>query len=174
MKKRTDRIIVLALLGLAVVCSAVYFMERSRAIARIRVEVGNLQRQSLSQSPAFITPERLLRMFPGQPGISLFVDGLYQHAQKAGIRNLEVQTLAPKDKGPRAGGRKEEKTKVLQAFPLRIMMDGTYRNIAEYMRLMQNDDRFIRILELELQPGKDLHRAIMTLEIFSIEGQDAS
>ncbi|MBA4371342.1 MAG: hypothetical protein C0402_00600 [Thermodesulfovibrio sp.] len=175
MKKRTDLLIFMLVLGLAAVLSGVYGIQRSRALAQVRVEMETLLRQPAFRPPTFTAPEKLVRMFPQQPDISVFVDGLYQHAHKSGIRNLEVQTLPTKDRGPRVTGRKDEKAKkTMQALPLRIVMEGTYRNIAEYMRLMQNDERFTRVVELEIQPGKDLLRATMTLEIFSIAGQNAS
>jgi Tfp pilus assembly protein PilO len=174
LKKRTDIVIFIIFFGLAAVLSAVYIMERSRAIGKVRMDIESLHRQQSSRPLKVIAPERLVRMFPQQPELSLFVDGLYQHARKSGIRNLEVQTLPSKEKGPRTGGRKEERATLMRSYPLRIMMEGTYRTIAESIRLMQNSERFIRVVELEIQPGKDVHRAFMTLEIFSIAGPDAS
>ena len=176
MKKRTDRIIFIIFLGLAAVISAVYIMERSHALGRIRLDMETLHRQQQSRPLAVAEPERLVRMFPPRPDLSLFVDELYEYGRKSGIMNLEVQSLPSKEKGRQTGDGKEEKTRVMRSYPLRIMMEGTYRTIAEYIRLMQNSERFTRVLELEIQPGKDLdvHRATMTLEIFSIAGSDAS
>lgn len=174
MKKRTDIVVFVIFLGLAAVLSFVYSMERSRAIGRIRMEMESLHLQQQQRPPTVSEPENLGRMFPPRAELPLFVDGLYEYARKSGIRNLEVQTLASKEKIQRTGGRKEEKkTRLLRAYQLRIQMEGTYRNIAEYIRLMQNSERFTRILELEIEPGKDLLKAAMMLEIYSIEGPDA-
>ncbi|MGC2063020.1 MAG: hypothetical protein WA610_08575 [Thermodesulfovibrionales bacterium] len=173
MKKRTDIIIYIVCLVLAVIISAVYYMERARAIRGLRSETEALSRQQPSRQEPVTAPERLGRMFPRQPELPLFIDGLYQYALKSDIINLDVQTLHPREKGARTGGSKEEKASILRSYPLRITMEGTYRNIAEYIRLMQNSERFTRVLELEIQPGNDLHKATMTLEIFSAAGPDA-
>ncbi len=173
MKKRTDIVIFIVCIGLAAVLSAVYAMERTRAIGKIRQDLETLHGQQPSRPPA-AAPESLVRMFPRQPELSLFVDGLYQYAGKSGVRNLEVQTLPLREKIVRTGGRKDQKAAAMRSYPVRIMLEGSYRAIAEYIRLVQNSERFTRVLEFDIQPGKDLHRATMNLEIFSIEAPDAS
>jgi Tfp pilus assembly protein PilO len=173
LKKRTDIVIFIAFIGLAVLLSSVYYVGRSRLRGEIRLELEALRSQQQLRTPVVSEPERLGRMFPLQPELSAFVDGLYRYARKSGIRNIEVQTLAAKDRAPRPAGRKDVPTKLMRSYPLRIMMEGTYRNIAEYIRLLQNSERFTRVRELEIEPGKGALKATMTLEIFSIEGPDA-
>ncbi|MDA8084859.1 MAG: hypothetical protein M0024_14475 [Nitrospiraceae bacterium] len=173
MKKRNEIIIFSVFLCAALVSSLLYVVNREKALRRMKSETEDLYRQPAGQEGAGL-PANLALMFPDKPGIAPFADSLALYAQKAGVRNLEVQTVEQKGTGRPGRGAKAGKGSAMRAHVIKVAMEGSYRSIAEYIRLVQNSERFCRLTELDIRPGRELLKAGMTLEIYSIGGRDAS
>ena len=160
------------LLVLALAGTLIYAKIRGGAVQVMQQELNSLQGTKTQAADAVAAPDSLRKMFPAEAGVASFVEDLYVCAQRAGLKNHEIVTDQAADmdikafrrqKGPGPG-----RTKIVNEYSLRISAEGSYRQIAEYIRQIQNIDRFKKIAELELKPAAGSVSARITLKIFSL------
>jgi len=177
MKKSNKGIIQTVIIILSLVVVLVYLYSRTGQINSMNAEIMKVRAEKLglqAEKPDMGNPEK---MFPGKAGMALFVENLYDAARTAGIKKHEVSTVkmgeAPERRNVKKGGA-GEKEKVLKTYPLKISLEGDYRDTVEYIREVQNIERFKRIVEIGMKPAEKLLKTDITIEIYSTGGQDAA
>lgn len=106
---------------------------------------------------------RLKKLFPIEADVSSFVENMYQCAQASGITRHEVSTVTAGQTGKAAG-----KEAALKIYRVKVSFSGTYRNIAEYIRLVQSIERFKRISSFEMKSENGQIMTTLMLELFSL------
>lgn len=177
MKKSNKGIIqtVIIILSLAVVL--VYLYARAGQINSMNTEIAKVRAEKLSLQAEKPYKGNLEKMFPEKAGIALFVENLYDAARISGIKKHEVSTVKMGDAPARRNVKKGavgENEKVLKTYSLKISLAGNYRDTVEYIREVQNIERYKRIVELGMKPADKLLKTDITIEIYSAGGQDAA
>ncbi|MGD0885756.1 MAG: hypothetical protein ABSA46_12975 [Thermodesulfovibrionales bacterium] len=179
MRKPSRRSLVI---GLAVVLSLaglwLYLHGRSGQMHQMQDQIMKLQSDRVSLQRKRLDPQIFERMIPIKPDVSVFIENLYACAKATGIKNHEVATVTstnergemPRQEMMSSRGREEE----IRRYVVKVSFEGSYRDTAEYVRLVQNIERFKRITELQVKPERNLLRTTITLEILSRERSNAA
>lgn len=107
--------------------------------------------------------------------IPAFIETLYKLAEDNRLKKYDIISKSEKQSG--ANIQKSKVTGRLQGieiYPLKISIEGDYRDIAEYIRELQNIDRLKRIRDISITPEKRHIRAEINIDIFISGGIDAS
>jgi Tfp pilus assembly protein PilO len=178
MRRPSRGILVIGLTVLSFAALCLYLHGRSGEMHHMQDQIVKLQRDRLSLQSKRLDPQIFERMIPINPDVSVFIESLYECAKATGIKNHEVATVAStngreeKSGQERMGSRGREEE--IRRYVVKISFEGSYRETAEYVRLLQNIERFKRITELQVKPEKNLLKATITLEILSRERPDAA
>jgi Tfp pilus assembly protein PilO len=154
-----------------------YLYVRTGQIDSIKAETAKARAENQALSRQNAGPENNEKLFPEKAGTALFVENLYDAARLSGIKKHEVSTVKTSDVPARKNvtkGTSADSGKVLKTYSLKISLEGNYRETAEYIREVQNIERFKRITELGIKPADKLLKTDMTIEIYSLGGQDAA
>jgi Tfp pilus assembly protein PilO len=168
---RQNKLIILAayLLILAVVLP-LYALKRSSADKRLRAEISTTASELVKIKMAALEMDRLRRLFPAEAGTASFIENLYTAAQESKLTSHDASSELT---AARAAGRGTAQPEELSSFRFKITVEGSYRSIAEYMRRVQNFERFKRITDIKLAAGKQGVTGNITMELFSLKGQNA-
>ncbi|MHB8883120.1 MAG: hypothetical protein ACYC69_16625 [Thermodesulfovibrionales bacterium] len=163
------------ILSLAAVSGYLYY--RTGQIRSMNAEAATLKAVKLTmrmEQPDSGDPEKIM---PGKAAVALFVEDLYAAARVSGIVKHQVSTVKTGDAparihAPRAKAGRN--SKVPETHSIKIFLEGNYRETAEYIREVQNIERYKRIVELRMKPVDNALKTDMTMEIYSAGGQDAA
>jgi Tfp pilus assembly protein PilO len=166
---RRNKLIILTiyLMVLAVVLP-LYRLKRSSADKRLQAEISASKNEIIKIKASSM--ERLRRMFPMEAHTALFVEDLYTAALQSKLATHEVSTESSAQRSP---ARKVAQPEDLTTFNFKVTVEGSYRSIAEYIRIVQNIERFKRITDIKLSPGKLGVAGTISLELISLKGQNA-
>lgn len=115
------------------------------------------------------------KLFLTKNQIPTFIETLYKLAEDNRLKNYDILS-----KSDRQSGANVQKSKVtgglqgIEIYPLIISIEGDYRNIAEYVRELQNIDRLKKIRDITITPEKRHIKAEISIDIFISGGIDAS
>lgn len=177
MNKKDKRTIYISVIIVSLVIGLFYLYSRTGQINSINSQILKLRDEKLGMLRAKVVSEKMEKMFPEKAGTALFVENLYDKARISGIKKHEVSTFKTGDVPVRnnvAKGTTGKSGKVLKTYSLKISFEGNYRDTAEYIREVQNIERYIRIVELGMKPVDKLLKTDITMEIYSVGGQDAA
>jgi Tfp pilus assembly protein PilO len=168
---RRNKLIILAtyLLALAIVLP-LYRLKRSSADKRLQAEISASKQEIAKIKASSQEMEKLRRMFPLEAHTALFVEELYTAALQSKLAAHEVSTESSAQRSP---ARKTTQPEDLIIFNFKVTVEGSYRSIAEYIRKIQNIERFKRITDIRLSPGKLGVAGTISLELISLKGQNA-
>ena len=168
--------IVFVMLGFAALLT--YQAKRDSAMGRLSKEMAGLAEERRNLALAQNQLEHLKQYFPKEADIVRFMETLYLCGTEAGLQAHEVATVksvetdSPESAQRRA--RAEKKGSDLGVFRLKISMVGNYRQVAEYVRLVQNIEQFKKITSLVLVPEKGQVKGSLELELYSLRGQNGA
>jgi len=175
MKKNDKGIIQTAVIILAAVLFYLFF--RSWQIQGMNAEIAKLRAEKPTVRPEQSNNRNPEKMFPGKAATALFVENLYDAALASGIRRHEVSTVKMGDISLRNNmtkGKPVRNENVIETYSVKVSLEGNYRDTAEYIREVQNIERYKRIVELRMKPEDKVLRTDVTIEIYSTGGQDAA
>lgn len=175
--KERNKTFMIAALVLSVLVLTVYGYVRAGQIHAVRVHISQLRAEERSMPVHGEERGILGRKLPEKTGTADFVDHLYEAARRAGIGKLEVSTLGTGDTpaGQRSKpGHTPPSGGALKSTSLKISFEGKYRETAEYIREVQNIEQHKRIMEIRMQPAKELVKTDMTIQTVSREGRNAA
>jgi Tfp pilus assembly protein PilO len=147
-----------------------YRLKRSSANKRLQAEISASRNEIAKIKTAAQEMEKLRRMFPLEAHTALFVEDLYTAALQSKLATHEVSTEGSAQRSP---ARKTAQAEDLVSFNFKVTVEGSYRSIAEYIRRVQNIERFKRITDIRLSPGKPGVAGTISLELVSLKGQNA-
>lgn len=170
MTPQNKLIILAAYLLILAVALPLYLLKRSSADKRLRAEISATASELAKIKAASLEMERLRRLFPAEAGTASFIEDLYMAAQQSKLASHDANTEITASRAP---GRGTAQPDELNSFRFKITVEGSYRSIAEYIRRVQNIERFKRITDIKLAPGKQDVAGNITMELFSLKGQNA-
>ncbi|TAN41995.1 MAG: hypothetical protein EPN25_03850 [Nitrospirae bacterium] len=163
------------LLSLAAVAGYLYY--RTGQIRSMNAEAAKLKAVKLTMRTEQPASGNLEKIVPGKAAVALFVEDLYAAARVSGIVKHQVSTVKTADAPARMNvtrGKTGRNEKALETHSIKITLEGNYRETVEYIREVQNIERYKRIVELRMKPVDNVLKTDMTMEIYSAGGQDAA
>jgi Tfp pilus assembly protein PilO len=150
-----------------VVFMLAYRTNRAKKVKLMRADLARVSAEKDRLRTVEAEVARITRMIPTESGVSLFIESLYRAAKEAGLKQHEVSTETNKAGGSaRPGGSNTTEAVIKQN--LKVTVSGGYRNFAEYVRRVQNIERFNRITDFKLSPDTDQLKGTLTLELYSL------
>jgi Tfp pilus assembly protein PilO len=169
---RQNKLIILAIyLILLAVALPLYRLKRNAANKSLQSEISATKNESAKIKKADLEVDKLRRLFSTEAHTASFIEDLYTAAQQSKLMSHEAST---ENTASRPTARASAQPDELSRFRFKITLEGTYRSIAEYIRRVQNIERFKRFTEIKLTPGKQgVVMGDLSLELFSLKGQNA-
>jgi Tfp pilus assembly protein PilO len=154
--------------------------------AYVKAELSSLNKlqssiEELQKSPQ-VTPEadpetvRSLReLFPAEGAVTEYIEKAYWIAKSHAIRNLVFEQKsrelidAGSGKAMKTLPAAAQKQAVISVYPVKISFTSGYRNMAEFVRELQNQPRMVTIENLSAKRDTDHLSVEMVLNIYSAE-----
>lgn len=146
------------------------FTYRSNRSGKIKLLRADLAKISIEQDKARVAEAeavRMTRLIPTDAGLVPFIETLYRTARESGLKQHEVTTEVNKSSGNARPGVSDANTNVVKQR-LIVNASGNYRDFAEYVRRVQNIERFNRILDFRLSPDSGQLKGVLTIELYSL------
>jgi Tfp pilus assembly protein PilO len=121
--------------------------------------------------------KNLKQLFPEASDITEFIENVYNTSKRYSIKNI-VFDLKSSEFIELSSGKilkalpiTGQKPKVMYSYPLTINFNSGYREMAEFVRDIQNQDRLVTIKSLKVKPEKEKeYLAVeMVVNIYSTE-----
>lgn len=170
MTRQNKLIILAAYLLILAVALPLYRLKRNAADKRLQSEISSTKSELAKIKATALEMDHLRRLFPAEAHTETFIEDLYTAAQQSRLTSHEASTESTAARPTTRGNAQSEE---LTSFRFKVAVEGTYRSIAEYIRRVQNIDRFKRISDIKLAPGKPGVAGIISLELYSLKGQNA-
>lgn len=166
MTQRNKLIVLIAYLLVLSVCLVAYRSNRAAKVKRLRADLAKIGADQTKVRANENEVNRLTRLIPADANIPAYIENLYRTAREAGLTQCEVTTEADKGSGAARPGGSE--TSNIAKHRLKLTASGTYRHFAELLRLVQNSERFNRIIDFKLVPEGAPLKGFMTVELYSL------
>lgn len=170
MTRRNKLIILAAYLLILAVVLPLYRFKRSSADKRLQAEISATKSELAKIKAVALEMDKLRRLFPAEAGTASFIEDIYTAAQQSELTSHDASTEITASRSTARGAVQPNE---LSSFRFKINVEGSYRSIAEYIRRVQNIERFKRITDIKLAPGKQGVTGSLSLELFSLKGQNA-
>lgn len=168
---RQNKLIILALYLLVLALALpLYRLKRNSAAKRLQAEISASKSEQAKITATLQELDRLRRLFPAEARPETFIEDLYSAALQSKLTSHDASTETSASSRPatRSAAPAEE----LSSFRFKVTVEGSYRSIAEYLRRVQNIERFKRITDIKLAPGKQGITGSLSLELYSLKGQN--
>jgi Tfp pilus assembly protein PilO len=144
----------------------VYRSNRAKKVKLLRSELASITAEQNKSRAAETEVTRLMSLIPAEANSPAFIESLYRAALESGLKQHEVSTEADKSSGTARPGGSDTTTVVKQRF--KVSAIGSYRSFAEYIRRVQNTERFNRIIDFKLNPDATQLKGTLTIELYSL------
>jgi Tfp pilus assembly protein PilO len=144
-----------------------YRFNRTKSVKLLRSDIAKVTAEQDRARAAETEVTRMSRLIPSTPGTPAFIETLYRAAKESGLSQHEVSTETDKSSGTARPGSSDATTTIVKQR-LKISANGSYRNFAEYVRRIQNIERFNRIIDFKLSPDKERLKGTLTIELYSL------
>ncbi len=175
MMKRFGAGTVLVFLIITLACAFAYIQYREKSIRGMQNKLDSLKLEKAKLASPGPGLELLKKTFSPRLDVPSFAGDLYSCAKNSGVKNHEVSSLPVKGiagAAQKKGG--DRKILKVMTYQLKITFEGDFRSASEYIRQMQNIERFKRIIELEMKPDRDTIKTVITIEIVSFGDENAA
>lgn len=164
--RQSKLIVLVAYLAILTGFMLAYKSNRAAKIRQLRSDLARITAEQNKTRAAEAEVTRLTQMIPSHADIPTFMEGLYRAAHDSGLTQHEASTEAGKNSGTaRPGG---SDTSAIEKQHIKVSANGTYRNFAEYVRRVQNSERFNRITDFKLTPDTAQLKGTLTIELYSL------
>ena len=143
-----------------------YRSNRTTKIKRLKADLARISTEQDKAHAAEAEVARLTRLIPTEASTPAFIEALYRSAKESGLKQHEVSTEADKASGSARPGSSD--TSLIAKQRIRISASGSYRSFAEYVRRLQNSERFNRIIDFKLTPNATQLSGNLTVELYSL------
>jgi Tfp pilus assembly protein PilO len=157
---------------------SLYVKSKISSIKSLRASVEELQknnRAAIEKDTGGI--KNLKELFPEAGNISEFIENVYRISKLRGIKNLTFEQKNREfiDLGSgkilKAMPVSGQKPRVIYSYPVKISFNSNYRNMAEFIREMQNQNRLATIGNLMVKRDIEYLTVEMVVNIYSTEGR---
>lgn len=167
---RQNKLIILAIyLLILALALPLYRLKRNAVAKRLQAEINATKSEQVKIKATSQELDRLRRLFPAEARPETFIEELYSAALQSKLTSHDAST---ENTASRSTTRSTAQPEELSSFRFKVNVEGSYRSIAEYLRRVQNIERFKRITDIKLAPGKQGVTGSLTLELFSLKGQN--
>lgn len=166
MTRKNKLIVLVAYLVLLAVFMLAYRSNRARKVKLLRADLAKISTEQNKNRAAEAEIAKISRFIPPESNSPAFIEALYQAARESGLKQHEVSTEANKNSGAARPGGAE--TAAIAKHRFKISASGSYRNFAEYVRRLQNTERFNRIIDFRLAPDASQLKGTLTVELYSL------
>jgi len=164
--RQNKLIVLIAYLLILVVFMLAYRSNRANKVKRLHDDLARITSEEDKARAAEHEVTRLTRLIPAEADTPAFIEALYRSARESGLKQHEVSTEADKSSGTARPGGSDSSTIVKQR--IKVSATGSYRSFAEYVRRLQNAERFNRITDFKLTPDTAQLKGTLTIELYSI------
>lgn len=153
-----------------------YVKAKRSSIKRVQVSVEELQKSA--QVTAERDPEtisNLKELFPPEGSVTEYMEKTYWIAKKHAIKNLVFEQKSRELIDPASGKpiktlpASSRKPGAISVYPFKISFTSGYRNMAEFIRELQNQSRMVTIESLTAKRDTEHLLVEMVLHIYSAE-----
>lgn len=154
---------------------SLYCKSKIASIKNLRTSIETLQNEDLFTEGESPDIQNLRLLFPERTHITEFIENIYTISKKLKIKNLffeqknkefiELSSGRVLKALPTSG----EKPKVLYSFPVKISFNSGYRNMAEFVRAIQNQKRLVTIESLKAKQDNGYLSVEMVANVYSTE-----
>lgn len=153
-----------------------YVKTKISSIKNLRASIEELQKNgqvSIEEDKGGI--KNLKELFPEEGNITEFIENTYRISKLRGIKNFTFERknreLIDLGSGKilKAIPVSVQKPKVIYSYPIKISFNSNYRNMAEFIREIQNQDRMVTIESLMVKPDNEYLAVEIVVNIFSME-----
>jgi Tfp pilus assembly protein PilO len=145
-------------------------MKRRSEDRRLRSEIAAATAESDKVRAVAMEMDRLRKLFPAEIGTTSFIEDLYSAAQ---LSKLTLHEASTETSTARPTARPGQQPDALSSTRLKIRIEGNYRSIAEYVRRVQNLERFKKITEMRFSPDKNGITGSLVMELYALKGNHA-
>lgn len=148
-----------------------YRSNRYAKIKRLRADLAKIasEQNRIISNEAEI--KRLTRLIPTEVDSPAFIESLYRCALESGLKQHDVSTEGQKSPATARPG--SANTSMLAKHRIKISALGSYRSLAEYLRRVQNLERFNRITEFKIVPDAGQLKGTLVVELYALSVKNA-
>jgi len=153
-----------------------YVLMRHRDLKKIQAELAVAKTQNNELTRANQEVAKLIGRYGAGADVPAFVEEMHRYARQAGIADdYELSSSQKNSSSGRSGASNQKGVEAaLTVSRMRISLHGEYRDIAEYLRLLQEDKNPKKFLDLRVSQEKGVPRLTMNLELYSYRGDNAT
>lgn len=166
MTRQNKLIILIAYLVLLCIVMAFYKRNRAQKIKLLHTEISRVEADRMNRRVADNEAARLENQIPSSLDITTFMEELFRCAGESGLKEHEITTEPGGGVGPARPSAGTPTSVVSQR--LRVSISGSYRSVAEYIRLVQNLKRLNRISEFKLSSDNGQTIGLITIELYAL------
>ena len=154
---------------------SLYVKSKVSSMKSLRASIEVIQNSTFLDKEESGNTQNLRALFPERDYITEFIEDTYKISKKRKINNLffeqKNQEFIELSSGrvlkalPATG----EKPKVLSSFPVKITFHSGYRNMAEFVREIQNQERLVTVESLKANRDEGYLAVEMVADIYSTE-----
>jgi Tfp pilus assembly protein PilO len=180
-KQKTTFILVVTGLVVSGLLFSLYVKSKISLLNSLRSSISFIQVSYLDNK---LTNEKyseglknLKQLFPETSNITEFIENVYNISKKYSIKNI-VFDLKNREFVELSSGKilkalpiSGQKPKVMYSYPVTINFNSGYRDMAEFVREIQNQERLVTIKSIKAKPEKEKEYLTveMVVNIYSVE-----
>ncbi len=155
---------------------SLYVKSKFSSIRSLRASIEELQknnREAVEKDTGGI--KNLKELFPEAANITAFIENAYRISKLCGIKNLTFEQKSREFIDLRSGKILKampvsgQKPRVIYSYPIKISFNSGYRNMAEFIREIRNQDRLAAIESLTAKRDIEYLTVDMVVNIYSTE-----
>lgn len=143
-----------------------YRTNRASKVKRLRAELVSTTSAQNKKRAEEAELARLTRLIPVRSDTPAFMESLYRCAHESGLKLHEASTETSGQKASARPGNTDSGS--VAKHRIKISAIGNFRSFAEYLRRVQNIERFNRIIDFKLAPDNGQLRGTITVELYSL------
>lgn len=173
--KSSKNLTVVIIVGLCLLFA--YVQVRHRHLKKVQVELAN----TLALQNDLIKANRevtdLVKRYGAGADVPTFVEQMHRYSRQLGVAADYELSSSQKNSG---GGRRSSGASQgaagsnLVVSKMKVSLDGEYRDIAEYLRLLQADKNPKKFIDLKISHQKGVPVLNMNLELYSYRGNNGA
>jgi Tfp pilus assembly protein PilO len=178
-KQKIFFIIIFAAVAVSGLLFSFYCKSKIASMKSLRTSIEAIQGSTLRVERESGDIEILSKLFPEKASITEFIEDIYEISKQRTIKNLffeqKNQEFIELSSGKilKALPAMGEKPKVLSSFPVKITFHSGYRNMAEFVREIQNQERLVMLKSFKAKRDKGYLSVEMVVDIYSTEESNA-
>ena len=158
---------------------SLYCKSKIASMKSLRTSIEAIQGSALRVEKESEDKETLIKLFPEKASLMVFIEDIYGLSKQRGIKNLFFEQKSQEFIDLSSGRVLKAlpltgiQPKVLSSFPVKITFHSGYRNMAEFVREIQNQERLVTVKNLRAKHDKGFLAVEMVVDIYSSEASNA-